>query len=61
MKIMSRQVQIDNARREANRWRRISDQLFEALLARGTSEEDKEKTLDAIETYLNYICTDDDQ
>ena len=55
------EVELMKAQREANRWRRISNQLFEALIARGTPEEDKEKALDAIETYLNYICTDDDE
>lgn len=46
--------ELEKAQADANRWRRISGKLFDAL-------NDPEAREDAIETYLNHAFPDDDQ
>jgi hypothetical protein len=48
------EIELMKAKTEANRWRRISTMLFDAI-------HDPEARDKAIETYLNYAFPDDDQ
>jgi len=57
MKVMSHQLQIDQARREARLWHRIANRLYDAHTDPDATPHDRH---DAIETYLNYHNPHDD-
>lgn len=57
MKILSTELQIQKAEREARQWHRIATRLYDALTDPDLSAHQRH---DAIETYLNYHNPDDD-
>jgi len=53
-----REIKLIKTEREAHRWRRIANRLYEAFTDPDAGPHQKR---DAIETYLNYAQPDDDE
>lgn len=58
MKILSTELQIQQAQREARQWRRIANRLYDVLTDPDTSAHQRH---DTIEMYRNYAFEDDDE